>query len=245
MASLSYTTIADLVPEVQKLLGNRSDIGDQAPYWIRDCLLEVTENYVFDELRVNGPQFNLTAGTYSYDLSNFLLPGDFNYSQLPVFVMYFNYPQNTVPIPLVYQQPIVVESVSTFSGPPTMWTRFGNNLIFGLNPDKTYTVYCKYQRQHPVNDKNLGATPIMILRSWLQVIKFGAAIIGSVILRMPDYTSLYYATLYGDAKYVSSNGRQGRPGIIARLTTQPERDKEYNSQGFGMSLTSYNYGGGY
>ena len=85
----------------------------------------------------------------------------------------------------------------------------------------------------------------MILRSWLQVIKFGAAIIGSVILRMPDYTSLYYATLYGDAKYVSSNGRQGRPGIIARLTTQPERDKEYNSQGFGMSLTSYNYGGGY
>ena len=56
---------------------------------------------------------------------------------------------------------------------------------------------------------------------------------------------MYYETLYGDAKYISSNGRQGRPGMVARLTTQPERDKQYNSQGLGMMLTTYMAGGGY
>jgi hypothetical protein len=221
--------------------------------WLRDALREITQKYTFEELRKTGPLITIGPGlgsqgsTFAYPVSQFLYPGeDYTRSEDPViFLTPTQFQQATQlaqqygvpsPVPLLTTNNLVAYGMNYVDmkaiqpllfipgGIPFLYTRFGNLFYFGTQPGANYNVYLPYQRKHPFSAK-LAQSQVYVPEEWFEVIAIAAAEKGAYKLRWNDQAVALHSMLWGDPDYERSGGETGRPGMVAALTEQPERDK--------------------
>ncbi len=238
--------VQDLTAGVIRKLGNRTDITNLVPLWVRDAVLELTESYDFAELQTVGPLSQFTAGTARYNLTQFTNDNE----RATRIGSWFKFNGGTPTgiddislngIILKFRTKPVVEQLSKSSGPPINWTRISDSIILiGPNPDQNYYTYLDYQKEHPFpedtqeNNNFLGSlqdADIYVPRSWKLIIEFWAARLGALENRMMDVADSYYNVLFGDPAFRKSNDpSKGTPGLIFRRQSQYERDASQNER---------------
>jgi hypothetical protein len=245
-------TINDLINKVKAALQNRADVSEtqanpemRPSAWIRDTLRELTANYPFEELRVSGPLVTIGPGlgfegsNYKYPVSMFLNPGDdmtlmddpvifLNPQQAASVGLTVNNASNTVAYPLDYLTMKAIQPMLFIGGGiPFKYTRQGNMFLFGTQPGSIFNMYLPYQI-HPFNP-DLVTTPVRMPQEWNDVIAFGAAERGAVMLRWNDQSSYLHNLLYGDPASQMKDGTLGRPGLISARLFQIERDRRLST----------------
>lgn len=234
------TTITQLTPDVTDALQGRTDITTtQYVKYIQRALREITISYPFEELRVTGPNVSLTANVATYATTLFTTSGE-PLAMVESWPVFIDYPSNTVKHPLDYKTPKAIESMTspTATGVPTYWTRYGSNFFIAPVPDQPYLSFMRYQRQHPF-PANDGTDPILVPDDWMDIVAYAAAQRIAVIKRWNEQAKALHDMLYGDPEYVASEGKRGRPGLIAARLMQVERDQRLNSRRIGISVPRY------
>lgn len=221
--------ISDLMDGVKAKLGDRTDQTGRMPVWIKDAVLELTESYPFEELRVTGPSVAFQTGIAEYDITYFT-----NNNEVPTIINSWwvstTTTVGTTGRVLKYRTLPVVEYMSKTTGQVSKWTKNGRRFIVGNAPSQAYATFMRYQRTHPFMN-TLAPTPddtIYMPDSWSIIIEFHAAMIGAYELRMLDYASNYHSCLYGDPDF-KKTGR-GNPGLIFSKTSQYDRDSSNNER---------------
>lgn len=239
----SSKTIGDLVEDVVEALQNRADVASIAPKYLRKALIELTESYPFEELRVTGPNVSLTAGQTIYPVSFFLNPGD-DYSMPEAFAVYIDYPNDMVSNTLNYKTPRAIEDMISpaTQGIPAWFTRFGANFHLGPTPISPFTSYLRYQRKHPFPDDEaaISGQPLYIPNSWEDIAVYAAAERIAIVKRWNDQQQTLHQLLYGDPEFQMSEGKRGRPGLVAARVFQIERDQRNNSRQLSIRVGRYN-----
>lgn len=232
--------ISDLMSGVKRKLGNRDDADNVSPLWIKDAVKEITENFPFEELKVNGPIVNFSPGLFEYPITFFT-----NNNEYPSIInSWFVSSTSTIALTvtsnntnagryLKYRTLPVLDIMIKNLGQPSKWTRNGKNLLVGSTPDQNYATQMRYQREHPFagnifDPVNLQSQEILMPTSWSIIIEFTAAIIGAYEYRMLDYAQMYHTTLYGDPDF-KKTGR-GNPGLIFSRTSNYDRDSSNNER---------------
>lgn len=231
--------VSDLIIGTRRKLAGRTDQDQNIPLWIKAAILELTENFPFEELKVTGPVVNFVIGQSQY-AATYFTNGNEKATQLYSWFRWNNSTPTSVEDTSVqgmiikFRTMAVVEPMTKVSAPPTRWTRWGsNNVIVGNNPDQAYSTYWRYQRAHyfpPDTDiTEINATEIKMPDSWQELIEYAAAMRGAWELRMLDYAGAYKTLLYGDPKFQIS-GTDGQPGLIFQRTSQFMRDASNNER---------------
>jgi hypothetical protein len=233
--------IKDLIPGVIRKLRNREDLTDVIPSYCKKAILDLTQNYEFDELRFTGPLKNFIINQSEYSRSFFVTPG---HGYATFVVSWFIYFDSTVTVgqstgfPLKYRQPRVVDPMSVILGQPCVYTQVGEqrnagNLIVGYMPNNNYATYMRYQRQHPFPevDENsqqganiLAQQHIYMPDDWQDIIEYVAASKALDDIGMLDVATLFHQKVYG------APGNKKMPGIIVERMTQQQRQSDYNER---------------
>lgn len=234
-------TIQDLIPDVQDKLRGRSDLseyggtpGSDIPSWLFRSILDLTPSYPFEELVMKGPYVNFTVGTAEYLVTFFLPPQDQRFTQVRSFFRYFqtdNPPltqnPNVTGSQLKFRMTSVVESMATIPGIPQYWCQNGNKILFGFQPDNSYTVFMRYQRPHPFDIDNLPASQIFMPDDWREILAYAAAIKACDFLGLNELGLTYYKLLHGDPKNPASIGLlQARVSQMTRNASNNERQMQ-------------------
>jgi hypothetical protein len=240
--------IQDLVPDVIEALQNRQDITTaQAASWLVRTLKELTPKYPFEELRIIGPTVIVGPGrgyqgsSNVYPVSYFLNSGD-DYSRSEDPVIYFSGGlQSTSTIATLatgptyamdYMQPKAIQPLMNVPGGiPFKYSRYGGNFWFGAAPTSNFAVFLPYQKKHPFTDNNVLTSPVYIASEWEQVVCYDAARRGAVAKRWNEQASYLHELLYGDP-----DNPDKRPGLIAALTLQQERDQRLSTRNVTMRV---------
>jgi hypothetical protein len=223
-------TISDLLPNVQLILQNRTDILSYSPEkFMRKAILELTQAYPFEELRTAGPQQLLTVGQYQYPVTFFVNAGE-DYRQLHALNIFVDPNTNTVAYPLHYDTPTAIQTLLFIPGGlPARWTRFGQNIWVGPQPNQMYTVFMVYQRAHPFNEQNIPSSPIYMPPEFLEAVEYATAYrLAAGPLRWSDMATQLRAMLYGDPNDTAD------VGLIKRLWSQQQLDERMHSRNFTM-----------
>jgi hypothetical protein len=241
----NYKVVNDLVPEVVNALQQRTDVASIAPLYIMRAIQEITESTEFEELRTTGPTVTLTANQADYPVTMFLNPGD-DYTSPEVMTLYIDYPTNSVKTLLAYKTPAAIEIMTSQAtqGVPGKFTRFGTNFRFGPTPYLPFSVFLRYQRRHPFPSSTdavaIGGQRIHVPDTWEEIIVYTAALRIAIVKRWTDQAKTFHDILYGDPEYMASQGKLGRPGILAARILQAERDGRFNSRQLMVRVSRYN-----
>lgn len=224
--------------------------------WLRDALRELTQKYPFEELRkpgplqIIGPGLGTLGSNWAYPVSMFLYPGeDMTKSEDPVIFLTPGQLQqanqtaaqygiaqmaalmttsNQVGYSMNYLTPKAIQPLLFIQGGvPFLYTRFGNQFWFGSQPGEQFNVYLPYQRRHPFTT-DLPYSKVYVPEDWFEVVCIAAAERGAYKLRWNDQGVALHQMLWGDPDYERSGGEEGRPGLVAGLTVQPERDRRFS-----------------
>jgi hypothetical protein len=251
-------TLNDLVPGVLNILQKKQNISaTDVCYWLRDAILNFTENQNFRELEVAnpplvqiGPGLGFNGSNYQYLVSYFLNPGD-DYTLMEDPVIFLNQTQalqvglvgagisfsggtSFVGYPMDYMTPKAIQSMLFVpGGVPYKYTRYQNQFWFGSQPGQQYQVYLPYQRRHPFVQGNLPGSQLYIPTSWELVAKYSAAILGAVENRWSDMLPILKSTLFGDPKDPT------RPGLIKALEPSIKRDQNKSTRQLMPMVQSY------
>jgi hypothetical protein len=236
--------ISYFYPYVREALQNRSDITDAvAGRYVKRAVQEICESMPFEELKLTGPTVQLTIGQPYYPVSFFLQPGD-DYVQIPSFIIFVDFPQNTVQTTMMYKTVMAIDPMlgSATQGLSSRWTRFGNQLFLGPTPNQTYSVFMRYQKRHsfPLDENNLGGTMVHVPDTWEEIIAYAAAERIAVVKRWNDQATYLHNLLWGDPATRNEQGKLDRPGLIAARTLQIERDQQHNSRQLMIRTSRYN-----
>lgn len=240
--------VQDLVQGVVRKLGNRTDVSQDAPLWIRDGILELTQSYDFSELQTTGPLVQFTTGVSRYGASFFT-----NSNEKPTRIgMWFVFNAGTPTSVddttlngriIKFRTKPVVTQQSKVKSPPSLWTRINSKtLLVGPCPDQGYFTYQEYQKEHPFpedtveNNTFLGTllkAELYIPKDWKIIAEFWSARLGALEKRMFDVANAYYDVLFGNAEFRKSNDPlKGIPGLIFQRQSQFERDAGQNERSF-------------
>lgn len=225
MPHTAFIQIADLMPGVKRRLANRADVDASSPYWIRDSIRELTNDFPFEELKDFGEEKQLTINESKYHIDDFTLGGE-DLTDINFFEIFVDYPTNSVTTLILFREAAVVGPLRRYPGLPKYFTRHGHYFLIGPKPNNPYTVTMAYQRKHPFNGgdiKSLLSSQVMMPEVWYEVIEIAAALRGAIDLRLPDYITLYQQTLHGDPK------GEGEVGLIKARKAQHYRDKARNA----------------
>jgi hypothetical protein len=240
----SNRTVADLVPGVIEALQQRTDVAQLAPKYIRKSVIEITEKYPFDELRRTGLTVSVTKA--DNPIAAFLNNDD-DYNWPEVFVLSINPPANTVIDTLDYKTPKAIEIITSpiTTGIPKYWTRYGSIFRFAPVPNQAYSIFLRYQVKHPFPGNTtdtiaLNAAPLFIPDSWEEIIEYAAAERIAIVKRWNDQATFIHNILWGDPDFQTSQGKMGRPGLIAARTIQVERDQQFNTRQLGIRVSRTN-----
>ena len=230
--------------EVRDALQQRTDVDDLSPRYLKRAIQEVTESYPFEELRTTGPTVALTTGQPEYPDTFFLNSGE-EYTQLPVLTVYVDFPTNQVKTVLQYKTPPAMEPMTSAVtvGIPSRWTRFGGKFLLGPTPNQNYSMFARYQMRHPfpVQESDLPNAPVYLPDSWGEIVVYAAAERIALVKRWTDQIKVLHDILYGDPEYSVSEGKRGRPGLIAARLFQQERDQAYSSRQLMPRVARYTY----
>lgn len=227
--------VSDLFDGIIAKMGNRTDLAKRIPIWARKAILELTQTYEFEELKVTGPLTTFTANQAEYS-KNFFTINNEDWTDIKSW--FLQLPTTTVGWEIKGRSLMMVEPLSKISGIPTFWAQHGSLLIIGFNPNQAYTTQVRYQRKHPFtpqDQRNISVNSydnneIYMPEEWQDVIEFAAAIRGATEERQFDYVNGYRDIVYGDEKYRLSDGQEGNPGLIFGLTSQQYRNKQHNER---------------
>ena len=233
LTSLTPTgTIQTIQQDVIDALQGRTDISSaQVANYVAKAVIEITESNPFEELRTNGPNYTLLTGLATYPLALFMNGGD-DYTSNESFAIYVDFPTNSVVSPLVYKTPAAIEMMiaPATQGVPSRWTRYGANILLGPTPNNPYTVFMRYQVRHPFSTPAAITDPLYITNSWFDIIAYAAAMRIAIVKRWTDQRKELHDMLYGDPEFINSDGKRGRPGLIAARTFQVERDQKFSTR---------------
>jgi hypothetical protein len=241
--------ISDLYQGIVAKLQSRTDITlQQASFWVKRALLDITESMIFEELRspnipmvTIGPALGLNGSSFVYPVSKFLNPGDdYTLSEDPVIVLtsgtQFNSPWqvvNSVTYSMDWMSPKAIQPLLGIGGGiPFKYTRYGGNFWFGTQPGQPYQVFLPYQIRHPFAS-NLPESQLFIPTSWEEVIEYSAAMRGAEERRWPDMVKDLKFILYGDPKTPDV------PGILKARMLQVERDMNKSTRQLIPSVQRY------
>jgi len=233
--------IKDLIPGIIRKLRNREDLTDAIPGYCKKAILDLTQNYEFDELRFTGPVGNFIINQSEYPRNFFTIPG---HGYATFIVSWFVYFDSTVTVgqstgfPIKYRQPRVVDVMSVIPGLPCAYTQVGEqinagNLIVGYMPNSNYATYMRYQRQHPfpeVDDNSTQGASILATQKvympddWQDIVEYVAASKALDDIGMLDVATLFHQKVYG------APGNKKMPGIIVERMTQQQRQSDYNER---------------
>jgi hypothetical protein len=243
LSSLTPTgTIQTIQQDVIDALQGRTDVSAaMVANYVAKSVWEITESNPFEELRTTGPQFVLTAQLNIYPLALFMNGGD-DYTSNESFVIYIDYPTNTVVNSLRYRTPKAIEIMmgSATQGIPAYWSRFGPNIHIAPVPYQAYTMYMRYQVRHPFSTPPAITDPLYITNSWFDIIAYAAAMRICIVKRWTDQRKELHDLLYGDPEYIASEGKKGRPGLIQARLYQVERDQKFDTRQFTPTIPRYN-----
>lgn len=235
-------TIGDLKQDILDALQGRTDISDsQIARYTTRAVVELTENYPFPELETTGPTVVLTIGQTIYPISTFLNTAD-EYAMAVSFALFVDFPGNTITTNLKYRTPTAIETMiaPAVTGIPAWFTRFSNNFHLGPVPQQPYSTFLRYQTKHPIDASPDLGDPIFIGRSWLDILAYSTALRIAIVKRWTDQRKELHDLLFGDPEYVVSEGKRGRPGLIAARLFQQERDERYSTRQVTITIGRYN-----
>jgi hypothetical protein len=225
---------------VDALAGKTNISQSQAASAVKKTLLNLTETYKFEELRVIGPMVTIGPGlgvggsNFQYYVSEFLNSGDdMTLSEDPVIFLNPTLAASaglvnagTSPAGAVvgygmeYVTPKAIQPLLFIPGGiPFKYTRYGNQFWFGSQPGQPYQVYLPYQVRHPFMDSNLPQTPLRIPTSWEDIVEYSAALRLAQTNNWPDMVKQLRIVLYGDPK------GNGEPGLLKSMVSQITRDQ--------------------
>lgn len=229
--------INDLIPGVIRKLRGRSDVSADIPFYVKEALIDITQNYEFEELRINGPITNFIQNQSEYPKTAsgcpFIWPTDVKLTFVVTWYCYFNNTISTTPgatlgLEMKGRSPRVVEPMSKIPGQPVMYAIIGPTLIVGFMPNTNYATQMRYQRQHPFNpDAALGATQVFLPDDWQGILEYAAAEKACDNLGMTEIGTLYHQKLYG----APGNGRTApQMGLIMERMSQQSRNTAFNEK---------------
>lgn len=242
-------TVSSLYPGIQALLQGRpvTSLNNTPGEYIAKAILELSEDYKFPGLQVTGPVVQLIPYQAVYAPSFFLQPVDstLEINKVDSFFIY-NYPYATLSATsdnasgynLVFSTIDNIEVLINVPGLPTKWTRHEDNIWIGCTPDQTYSLYMRYQKEHPFPNRGLvdvysdgvvvsgaGTDPVLLPNSWQNIVEYMAAMMAARDLNLQSKANELFTTLNGDAAFQTSGGITGQPGLIFGRTSQENRDQ--------------------
>lgn len=163
--------INDLVGPVISKLRQRTEYTSLIPYYAAVAILDLTENYEFEELRVTGPLTNFVQNIAEYPAAGydplgisgnpFIQATDHRLTFINNWFIYFDTggvitPGISTGMNISKRGLKVVEPMSKILGLPTVYTIHGDKrnkglILVGQMPDNPYACQVRYQREHPFN----------------------------------------------------------------------------------------------
>lgn len=243
LPGVTSRVVQDLAPGVLDALQGRTDVSNVTiARAVKRAIQEVTASHVFEELRVTGPQVQLTTGDPIYLASFFVNNGD-DFTFIEDLSIFVDYPSNQTLDDIKYRTPKYMERMiaPTTTGIPTYFTRFGVNLHFGPTPNNPFTVYARYQLRHPFSEDNnaLPGAPIYIPADWEEIIEYEAASRICLTKRWNEQYDQLHKILFGDPASAMPDGKLARPGLYAARLLQVERDQIFDSRSVGIVVSRY------
>lgn len=222
-------TIKDLIPGVRRKLRGRDDRDEDIPFYIKDAILDLTQNYEFEELKVPGPVTNFVTNQAVYSKKGsgniFINPGDDSLTFISTWFVYYGTTVEvgvTTGMEMKGRAPRVIEPMSKILGIPSYYCIHGPNIIVGYLPNQAYACQMTYQRQHPFKqDSVISGSQVYIPDDWKEIVEYAAAEKGCDDIGMNDIGVLYHQKLYG-------NPQKRTPGIIMERESQQQRDLSTN-----------------
>jgi len=238
---MADTTIQSFIGPVVKLLGNRTDAAALATQEIADAIIELSNNYPFEQLRETGPIVQFTARQNEYHASFFVQPATggapqhiwnkciswFFYLQTPVSLASTPSQSSNPGYNLRYIDIEDLEVLTNTLSLPTYWSQLGQTIPFADDPDdpllyvaacpqQAYYTYQRYQFLHPFTYPAANTDPILLPTNWYDIAQYCAAERIALQLRLQDVADRYHKILFGDPEFERSSGGRGQPGLIAR-----------------------------
>lgn len=242
-------TIADLTPSVVRLLGNRSDVAALVPENMGDAILELSDNYPFEELRLTGPTVQLTPGQNAYDPSVFqaapVSGNTYKINKVLSWFLYYGVPTNLLSTGggvgvsnpgynLRFKDMSDIEVLANTISIPQFWSWLGPDLYVAAVPTKAYYSYIRYQWLHPFTTPTALSTDNIYLPStWYDIIEYSTAERIALNLRMQDVADRMHVKLFGDPK------RPGELGLIAARTSQTRKNQSRTTRSMQIVRSRY------
>ena len=239
----------DCVTGISGLLMGRSIASVILYEAIRKAVLELTTDYKHPLLEATGPLVNFVAYQNNYTPAFFLNAGDapLDITKVNSFFLYtspFVVPSATTSqtnsgYDLTFRSIESIEVLINVPGMPQHWTRNNNQIYFGSMPDSTYSVYMRYQKQHPSTETPNGfdaTTPIMMADEWQEILEYATALRLAPQVNLADKKNELHTSLYGDQKFQTSSGIEGAPGLIFQRTSQRNRDQATTTRRFRLRM---------
>lgn len=258
-------TINDLTPSVVRLLGNRGDVAALVPENMGNAVVELSNSYPFEELRITGPLMQFTPGVNAYPSSFFeaapsaVPPFKYTFNKMISWWFYLNTPQafssgaqsNNPGYNLVFRDIENLEVLLNTLTLPQFWTQFGaqgdpvtqapnNNFYVAAVPNKPYFTYARYQWLHPMTQPIAVATDAIYLPStWYDIIEYATSERIALLLRMQDVADRMHQKLFGDPMFEATSGAKGMPGLIFRRTSQTQKNQSRTTRQIRMMRSKY------
>ena len=249
---ITYTQVSALYGGITDLLMGRAVPNAKMAEAIRKSVLELTEDYKFSELQTVGPNVQLQVGVPNYYTNYFTTPTDgaIKVNKVNSFFLYIDpYVAPTTPAfsgsNSGYELPFRTYSTMTtllnVSGQPVHWSRFQEQVWLGSVPDNTYYMAMAYQHEHPFPNAggvNAGNDPLFFPNSWQDILEHAASQRLAQIYNLSGKATELNARLRGDAKFQSSGGIEGTPGLIFQRTSDEQRDQTTSVKHFRLRMGS-------
>jgi hypothetical protein len=163
--------IKDLTNPVIGKLRQRTEMAPYVPYYVAMSIIDLTQNYEFEELKTTGPLSNFVENIAEYPIvgydpngitgNPFINAEDTKLTFINNWFVYFDTsgvitPGQSTGKNIDKRDLRVVEPMSKILGIPSVYTIHGaksnqGKIIVGQMPDNPYACQMRYQRQHPFN----------------------------------------------------------------------------------------------
>lgn len=227
-----YQTISNRKVPVAMKLGNRQDllqpaIGSGATYsrvsgWLRDAYIAVSTVRTFEQTEVTY-NFQTVQGGDTYQLpwqvralKSF---EGYDSSGTPIHVMW----KNMAYIRRYNPGNVGMPGTGSFQSRPSIYTIWGQNIVFRPTPDDAYTFYLDAW-QRPLITQDVDSTQLLVPDEWLEVVDYEAAVRGNAELQQEDKSRNMQELLYG---FTDPTTGRFVPGIIERMESREESSAPY------------------
>lgn len=235
-------TVQDIINDIPQLVAGRQYSAANIADKCRKTVLELTQDYSFQELQIQGPVIAFNQGQILYPFTYFYpsaTPSDektvptriidiFLYSnpgQFPTDLTISTSGANSG-YNLKYRTKDTMELEFNIQAIPIHWTRFQGNILISYAPNSLYYAYATLQQQNPFpNARTVDAGDDVILMddSWQDIVGMGTAQRLTQGTRLNDMSNQFRIMLYGDPE--AAPGTQEGLGLLKHRTSTDERDQ--------------------